>query len=146
MDEFKRDMVNLQKENDILRKHNRLAMDQLITKLSAANVDSSMEQIREVMKLQRHRINLLESEYDDLYDKYQIILRKSSQARPAGTDTSSKQSAQDNDSDYKLIQLEMRNKVLEEQVEELTRTYALQFVKQKTQITEQGAQLLLTNK
>ena len=40
----------------------------------------------------------------------------------------------------------MRNKVLEEQVEELTRTYALQFVKQKTQITEQGAQLLLTNK
>ena len=43
----------------------------------------------------------------------------------------------------KVSEYEIKNKVLEENLDEMTRSYATQFAKIKSQLTEQGARLLI---
>lgn len=73
---------------------------------------------------------MLEAEYDELYEKYQRAL---AQDLPVATPM---QPTDKGDDQVKLAQYEVKIKVLEEQQDELTRTYGLQFAKMKTQMTE----------
>ena len=45
---------------------------------------------------------------------------------------------------YKVSEYEIKNHVLEEKLDEMTRSYASQFAKIKREMTEQGAKLLIS--
>ena len=57
-------------------------MDYLIKKLE---FDIAQNQLMQVIKLQRTRIDILESQYDDLYDKYQGALKGNFGQPPHGS-------------------------------------------------------------
>ena len=63
---------------------------------------SEDNQFIRIIQLQRDRIDILEQQYDDLYYKYSELLK----AAPAR--------GQADDLEYKVTQLTLRNKVLED--------------------------------
>ena len=95
-----------------------------------------------ILKMQRQRIDLLEQEYDELYEKYQRALKQDflpSSNQSAIEGFSMTQQSDDPENQVKLVDYENKIKVLEDQQDELTRTYGMQFAKMKTQMTEQNA-------
>ncbi|CDW77043.1 UNKNOWN [Stylonychia lemnae] len=134
----------LKRENSILKQENKLLRGEIIKRTD------KMEQteLLQLLEFQRMRIDNLEREYDNLMRQFSEKSGNDSQ----NTNSNYGQNIQSVftgskdliELQQRLEQSDRRCKILEEQIDNVTQTYARQLAQLKSKMTEQGAQLLIT--
>eukprot|EP00347_Sterkiella_histriomuscorum_P009026 403342813 len=140
MEERMLDYDMLKRENKILKEENKLLINEIIKRTQ------KMEQteLLQLLEFQRQRIDNIEREYDTLLSRGDGGGAKPLDNLNTQSQTSSLQSSDLVELQQQLIQSERRCQTLQEQVDNVTQTYARQLAQLKARMTEQGAQLLIT--